>query len=845
MEHTTHTNDYPAATQTPEALMTQLHSRMEGLTEVEVERARAEYGLNTLNSHNKRSALAIFASQWTSPFILVLLGACVISIFLKEYIDAITIIAILLFNNILSFFQEYHSENTVEKLQSIVPDNVLVRRKNEIVSIDRNDVVQGDIFIAKPGAIVPADVRWVVADKLEMNESALTGESVGVIKSVDANPEIPTNTMGLAGTHVVEGYGEGLVVATGERSTLGKIINLTASAKRVSAFQQNLARLSKFILWLVIITLVIVFTANIFLKGADELFPQLLFSIALAVSVIPEALPAVITITFTKGAMALAKKKVIVRRLAAIEDLGQIQVLCTDKTGTITQNVMTLTEVHSTHTDECVKMAALALEADSTDRKHASALSFDDAIIRFSTHMQKELAAWKTLWSVPFDPERKRTTNVVRHGSTIKLVTKGAPETVLELCTQDMHDQSLTKSKKHEILEQAKHLGTRGFRVLAVAYAPTRVLSEGQDYKEERLTYCGLLAFADPLKDTAKKSIAQAQALGVQVKILTGDSPEVARAVAMQVGIIGAHEHVLTGDEFDALSSSERHARVRTTHVFARVRPEQKFSIIQHLQQSTIVGFLGEGMNDAPALRLAHVGLVVHNASDIAREAADILLLDRSLHVIVDGIIEGRRIFANISKYIRYTLIGNFGNFFAIAGISILIPFLPMLPTQILLTNLLTDLPLIAVATDHVEREDVRKPHFFSIREIAVMGLALGFVSSLFDFIFFAAFYENEPAVVQTMWFIVSILTELLLVFSIRTRKVVIFSKLPAPVLTTLTISAAIITVALPFIPFTRNLFHFILPTAEWMVIGLMIAGGYVVATEMAKAAYYRFANHS
>lgn len=829
-------------TQSRPQLLKQFGSRSTGLKAAEVLKVRQQFGSNDLETHGKKSAVVIFFRQWKSPFVLILLIAAVISFALGELIDAFTIFGILLINNLLSFFQEFHSEKAVQKLQSIITDTVLVRRDNKIESVNRSEIVRGDILVAKPGTILAADVRWLETDRLEMNESVLTGESISVMKFMDPEQGNANTVLGFAGTHAVGGYGEGLVIATGAQSSLGKIIALTSSTKRVSSFEQGIKKLSNFILWLVIITLVIVFVANLIIKGTSEFIPQLLFSIALAVSVIPEALPAVVTITFTKGAMLLAKKKVVVRRLSAIEDLGHIQILCTDKTGTITENLLTLEEVKSTDPVHCLQVAGLAVEAESIDHSTASGISFDDAVLRFMGKKVSALKSWSVLWSVPFDPERKRTTNVAKQGKEVWLVSKGAAEVIVDFCSTDLAGRALTKTRKQEILQETKHMGTKGFRVLAVAYAPVAIQAQGKDYVEDNLVFCGLLAFADPLKASAKESIRRAKENGVQVKVLTGDSLEVARAVGIEVGILSPSDKVITGDEFDSMPASKRHQIVKGVHVFARVKPEQKFSIIQHLQHGATVGFLGEGINDAPALQLANVGLVVSNASDVAREAADIILLDRSLSVIIDGITEGRAIFTNISKYIRYTLIGNFGNFFAIAGISVLVPYLPMLPVQILLTNLLTDLPLMAVATDHVDPSDTRTPRFYNIREFAFLCLTLGIVSSMFDFIFFGLFFNESPAVIQTMWFITSIGTELLLIFSIRTRRSIFKAKLPSPVLTSLVVAAGTITLALPFIPFTRQAFHFVLPTSAWMITSGCLVLAYFICTEVAKLVYYAHA---
>ncbi len=806
-----------------EDVLKAFNTRLEGLNQQEVKHHKEFYGTNKIHENGGRSWWRILCDQFKSPFVLVLVGAVVVSLFLSEWVDAGTIVAILLANGILGFVQEFHSQQTTQKLKSIIQLDIEVRRENLVVRIPKEDVVAGDILIVKPGTVLPVDVRWVEADKLTINESVLTGESIPVSKVAKPQESEPEMVIGLAGTHIMTGYGEGVVVATGEKSALGKIIQLTSSTKRISSFEQGIKRLSRFMLWIVVVTLVIVFSVNIALKGTDQVFIQLLFAIALAVSVIPEALPAIVTLTFTQGALKLSRKKVVVKRLSSIEDLGHIQVLCTDKTGTITKNEMAVKTVVAKDQEECMHLALLTSEGEPS--------TFDLAIqaARPTTDL---LTTWKTIWSLPFDPERKRGSVVVHKQSITQLVTKGAPEVILDLCS----DVGI----KSDMLKKAENLGRQGLRVLAVAYKLHPIQNADGVYAEDRLTFAGLIGFEDPLKETAKQAIREAEELGVQVKILTGDGPEVARAVAAQVGILDQAEPVITGPEFRQMTSAEKQQVVEKNHVFARVTPEEKYSIIQHLQHTYVVGFLGEGINDAPALQLSNIGLVVQNASDVAREAADIILLDKSLEVIIDGIKQGREIFANVSKYIRYTLVGNFGGFYAIAGISLLIPFLPMLPTQILLNNLLTDLPLLAVAGDYVDPEEIKKPQFYNIREFAFMGILLGLVSSTFDFVFFALFRNSSPETIQTLWFILSVLTELTSIFLLRSRKFFLRAKRPRWSLVIPVICVSLLTLMLPFIPFTADVFHLIKPT----MLQLSVLGGivlvYLIVTEVSKLIYYR-----
>lgn len=807
-------------------ILRNVHSRAEGLTKIEVTQQRTMFGSNRLKENGRSTWWQLLTDQFRSSFVWVLIGAVVVSLFLKQWVDAGTIVTILLVNAAVGFFQEFHAQKITDKLKALVQIDIEVRRNNQMTRIPKEEVVVGDIVLVKPGTVLPADVRWIVADRLSINESVLTGESVSVNKTIEPQTNYPEMVMGFAGTHIMSGYGEAVVVATGNNSALGKIIQLASSTKGTSSFEQGIKRLSRFMLWLITVTLIVVFAVNVFIQGTNQLLTQLLFAIALAVSVIPEALPAVVTITFTKGALRLSKKKVVVKRLSAIEDLGHIQILCTDKTGTVTKNELVVKQVAAQNQERCLQYALLE---SNTERS-----SFDVAIEAALPNVEGLRQGWKTVWSLPFDPDRKRSAAVVKKAQESLLIVKGNPELVLDLC--------VGLSDKQKILQQAMQFGQQGRRVLAVAFQSNPKEITKDVYSESNLDFLGLIAFEDPLKETATQAIADAEQLGVQVKILTGDGVEVARAVATQVGIMAKQDSVMTGLEFSQLSSAKKAQAVEQIKVFARVNPEQKYAIIQQLQQKFVVGFLGEGINDAPALQMANIGLVVNNGSDVAREAGDIILLDNSLEVVVDGIREGRTIFANVSKYIRYTLIGNFGGFYALAGVSLLIDFLPMLPIQILLTNLLTDLPLIAVATDHIDPLDVRNPQFYNIRQFALIGILLGLVSSVFDFVFFAFFRHSSPQTIQTLWFFLSIWTELILIFSIRSRRFFLKAGRPHSSLVILIGLVIALTLCLPYIPATAQIFHFMQPTIQQLsfILGLVVV--YFAATEVSKMMYYKMA---
>jgi Mg2+-importing ATPase len=583
---------------------------------------------------------------------------------------------------------------------------------------------------------------------------------------------------------------------------------------------------------------------NVILKGETQIVPQFLFAVALAVSVIPEALPAIVSVTLARGALALAKRHVVVKRLSAIEDLGHIEVLCSDKTGTITEGIMSVDGVSAIDAKQCLEWALATGDEEELKQPAHTPKTFIAAIIA-KTGMSAAATAleWRRHWFVPFDPSRRRATAVFDDGQGPLLAILGAPEETISRSTQRMSAQGLkpmTAEDAQAERQAFKGEGLAGRRVLALAIKRVSEKAVYGDDDEQGLTYVGRISFVDPIKPTAKQAVADARKLHVIFKIITGDSPEVAGAVALETGIIEHHEEVVSGEQLDAAPDAEFHRLVVERHVFARVTPEQKFRIIQALERGFDVGFLGEGINDAPALKAANVALAVDGASDVAREAADIILLKRDLHVIIDGIREGRGIFTNIIKYVKYTLIGNFGNFLAIAGVSLLIDELPMLPVQILLTNLLTDLPLISVAGDSVDEAEVAAPKRFNLRELAFVGLFLGLVSSFFDFSFFALNRGEGMPAMRTLWFQFSVITELVLIYSIRTRGPFWKAVRPGKAMLVLTALTTLIALWIVMSPIGTEIFRFVRPDARQLGKMLTLCLAYFVATEAVKLSYYK-----
>lgn len=816
-------------------------SIVEGLNSEEAKGRLEQYGRNELKI-NTVYWWQILGRQFVSPFFYLLAVAVVLAMILGEVVDAILISLFILINVVLGFYQEYRSDRVVKLLKKYIATRDVVRRKGKVKKIETKDIVQGDIIILQAGDIVPADIRICQADSLLLDESILTGESGPVLKESKTSTEEVTSfekakCLLFSGTIVLSGACVGIAVATGNQTALGNIAALTEKTDKESNFAKGMKRFSHFILQMVGLTLGFVIVVNFLIKGTElAIGNMLIFAIALAVAVIPEALPVVSVFSLSRGALHLAKRKVVVKRLSAIQDLGGITVLCTDKTGTLTENKLTVVEVLKTdNTFSPILLAQMAGKVEGADERNPFDLALAKAEVDDAPSISS--ASYSRLVEVPFDPVRRRNTVLFSFEDKFLLIARGAPNDIHSCCTTSDDIKNYTWSAQQ---------GNQGCRVLAAAYKqlnerPTDITAAEQD-----MTLSGYISFEDPIKDTTFGAIRQAQALGLAIKILTGDAPEVAGAVAKKIGLIDDPSKVVTGEQFRAASILDKQKMVVDNAVFARVMPDQKHDIVALLQNNHSVGFFGEGINDAPALKAAGVSLVVQSAADVAREAADIILLKKSLDVIVDGITEGRTIFANTLKYIRATLASNFGNFYAVAIGTLFIDFLPMLPVQILLVNLLTDFPMIAISTDSVDADELKKPQTYRLRDIALITTLLGIVSTVFDFTFFGLYYRKDPEVLQTNWFIASVLTELIFLLSIRTKRFAFKASRPTGTLVILSVIALAVTLVLPYTHWGDQIFHFTMPALSHLVTIVTLVVVYFGATETVKWLYYRaIKNHS
>lgn len=783
-----------------------------GLTAREASARLQQVGPNALPVPRHR-LLRLIGRQFGGVFNLLLLVAAGITFLLGEPVDGWFILLFVALGVSLSVFQEHKSNAAADKLRTYLLSTITVRRDGADTEVPTDRVVPGDLLRLEAGDIVPADSVVLDAWNLVVDETTFTGESVPVPKVATSGEPEDSNRL-LQGVVVVRGNALAEVTATGARTRLAGISATATAVHAPSELVKGIDRISNFILVTTLITLGFVIAANLLIEGRTTDLPQLLvFAIALAVSVIPEALPLVLTFSLSRGALQFAERDVIVKRLSSVQDLGSINLLCTDKTGTITQNRLSLAASRrepGSGFDPVVltRLAAIDLAARVPEPFDRAADAGLDAAQR------AEVERFVLVAEEAFSPEERSNGAVVRGDDGVELhIRRGSPEYFLA--------QGIVGAESLDWLRQEEALGRR---VLGVSYD----LGAGP-------RFAGFASFVDRLKDTAAATIAAAGQLQVAITVITGDAVLVAAAVGRDAGLVTSDDQVVNAGEFLALPATHQRARVGEVRVFARTTPEQKLELIHLLKEQFTVGYLGEGINDAPALKAADVSMVVQSASDVARETADIVLVQNDLRVVVDGIRLGRETHANTLKYIRATLVSNFGNFYAVAVGSLLITFLPMLPKQLLLLNLLSDVPMMAVAFDRVSPRDVTRPQRYDFHGLYITFLTLGMVSTVFDFVYFGLFYSISPASLQTNWFIASVLTELLLVFSIRSMLPIEKAGPPAPVIVWLSVLAGALAIGLPLLPITAEFFEFRTPSPGDLALIVGLAALYLVVTEAVK----------
>ncbi|MDP2910623.1 MAG: HAD-IC family P-type ATPase [bacterium] len=815
-----------------------LNTDESGLLNKEAEKRLKDHGFNEIKT-KETGLLEIFLRQLKSPFSYLLIAAALIAFLIGEKIDGLMILLFVFINVSLGFFQEARAHKAISLLRKYLNSKARILRKGIEKVIDKRFLVPGDVVLLEQGDIVPADLRVLRFENFLVDESILSGESAPMPKLSralfkEAEEVFEAKNIVFAGTSIVSGEAEGVVINTGKKTVFGEIAKLVSGISRESVYEKDLLKFSNLILKVVTTTIVLVFLANLIIKGTANFFDFLLFCIALIVSIIPEALPLIVTIALSNGALKLAKEKVVVKRLSAVEDLGDIEILCTDKTGTLTENKLKLEEINSSDEQKCLLYGLLS-SSYMKEKIESSLNSFDSAIFKKTPKkIRSALKKIKVISEISFNPSRLRSSVLVEDkNKNLILIVKGAPEVILKLC-------SMAESDFEKISEEIKKQGREGKRTLAVGFK--KFSKRNFSKKDEKdLDFLGYFCFSDPLKKTAEDAVRLSKKLGVKVKIITGDGKEIAEQVAREVALVKGPGEVILGENLKSLSQEDFEKACEKYSVFARISPEMKYKIIEALTKKYEVGFLGEGVNDAPALKIAHLGIAVESAADVSREVSDIVLFKKDLKVIVEGIKTGRNIFSNINKYIKCTLASNFGNFYSIAAIAVIIPFLPMLPVQILLVNLLSDFPLISVASDKVDPAELKRPKLYHLNKMILLIFLLALVSLIFDFIFFGIFYKVEPDLLRTLWFIESILTEIALIFSIRTSLFFLRAKRPSLLLIFISFLAFLITIFLPFTDFGKETFHFVPPSPAGLLTVLALVLSYFIISEIVKLSYFHY----
>lgn len=731
-----------------------------GVESKQVDQLRKFYGANIFQA-NKHSRIKLLLRQFNSGFTYLLLGVVGIYFLLGEWTNGLVMLGIVTLMAFFGFYQEFYADKTLQNLSGRLRFHVRVIRDGREIIVEADDLVVGDLVVVLPGDAICADIRLVTVENLQVDEASITGESCLVIKkeSVKApTREGVKSCMLYAGTKVVAGKGSGIVIATGPNTAFGELVAITLKQVRLSNFSQGLNKFSLFVLYVVSGTMVIIFLSHLFLHGASiKIFQLLTFYISLAVAVVPQALQAVINFALARSAAMLAKRDVLVKRFIALEDLASVEILCVDKTGTLTENHLSVAGVKAIDgwASENVLMAAWQGVASKQKKlTEPFDIALDDYVYMHKMMQESPLVSRQ----IPFDPIHKRNVTFFSSYGTTRTVMRGAFEAVIKSC-KNSESVALLKMwvDEQEVL---------GCRVLTIAEGIAVI--EGKDITGLQLI--GAVAFKDKIKKTALTAIHKARGMHVAVKMLTGDSPIIARHVAQELKIFAQCDEVITGDAYDVLSDKEKDKAIIRCDVFARVSPLQKYDILVRLRQQYDVGFLGEGINDIPSIKAATVGFAVNNAVDAAREAADIVLFTKSVDIIIEGMRCGRAVFINSIKYLRLTLSSNFSNFFTMAILSLVNGTLPMLPVQMLAVNLLSDLPMLLIATDNVEKNDLAYPTSSNVRGLIIMTVFFGVVCTLFDFVFFSQLYSEPLRILQTNWFVFSLWTELALFFSVRTK---------------------------------------------------------------------------
>lgn len=821
-------------------ILQELQAGPEGLKGSESIARLKIYGANVLKPRKRSDTLKILISQFKSPITLILLFAAGMSFFLHDPTDTIIIVTIIFISSLLGFWQEKGASDAFEKLLATVQIRAAVLRDGEEKEVPVEEVVPGDIVVLNSGDIVPADCLILDSKDLFVSEATLTGETFPVEKETGVlKAETPlgkrTNSLWM-GTSVVSGNGKAVAIFTGGETEFGKVSAKLKLGPPETEFEKGITQFGHFLMEVTMLMVTAIFAINVYLQR--PILDSFLFSLALAVGLTPQLLPAIISVNLSHGARDMAQKKVIVKRLASIENLGSMNILCSDKTGTLTEGELQLHSFKDLEGKQSEKVLLYAC-LNAYYQK-----GFNNPIDRAILAQNRfDLSVYRKLDEIPYDFVRKKLSILVSNNNMNLMITKGALPDILEVCSsaETAGEKPVKISDLREKIEQQfEEFSGKGLRTLGVAYRKIGQQTIISKKQEKDMTFLGFLFFFDPPKQGIAETIQNMENLGISLKVITGDNRLVAASISREIGI--KNRSVITGNELNQASDEALIKQVNDTDVFAEVEPNQKERIILALRKSgNVVGYIGDGINDASALHAADVGISVDTAADVAKEAADIVLLEKDLGVLVEGVKEGRKTFANTLKYVFMATSANFGNMFSMAGASLFLPFLPLLPKQILLTNLLTDFPEMTIATDAVDREMIEKPHTWNIDFIRKFMITFGITSSVFDYLTFVTLLLLLPGMTEefrTGWFVESVISASMIVLVIRSRKP-FFRSRPGKYLLTATLLIGTLTLVFPLTPFAAIFGFKPLPISVVLIIGAII-GLYILTAEIAKRIFYK-----
>jgi len=837
-----------------ENVLSKLNSSLNGLTSENAERALEVYGYNEVAKKQRRAAIVEFIFRFRNPLVLILLIAGIVSGLFGELTNSIIIFTIVLMSVALDFLQETRAEKAAEELKDRVATRATAIRDGIKKEIKLSEMVPGDVIFLSAGDVIPADARMITSKDFFVDQSALTGESFPAEKTPTSVGHECVATVAewsnylFMGTSVMSGSATAVVVKTGSSTEYGKLVQKIVERRPETDFEKSLRRFGYMIMEVTILLVFFVFIGRVlFLREVDTrvVLDSLLFAIALAVGLTPELLPMILSLNLSKGAIAMSKKGVIVKRLASIQNFGSMDVLCTDKTGTLTENRVTLI----LHVDVDGKESEKVLHYSYLNSLFQTGLRnpLDEAILEH----KEDAKAYQKVDEVPFDFTRRRVSVVVEYERQRFFITKGASEEIIQICSYyelDKQTFDMTPEIHKKIEQKYLDLSSEGFRVLGICYKKLKEEKPTYTTKDENdMVFLGFIAFMDPPKESAKESLQLLKKYGIELKILTGDNELVTRKVCEQMGfeirgmILGSNIAKM-GD--DALSHI-----VEEVNIFARVTPAQKDRIISALKNNGhSVGFLGDGINDAPSMKVADVSVSVDNAVDVAKESADIILLHKDLTVLGQGVLEGRKTFGNTMKYVLMGISSSFGNMFSAAGASLFLSFLPMLPIQILLNNLLYDLSESTIPTDNVDPEYIERPKRLDVSFVRNYMLYFGPISSVFDFLTFYVMLNvfdawNNAPVFQTAWFIESLCTQTLVIFAIRTRRFPFFKSRPSKPLLISSLIVIALAILLPLTP-VGSWLGFEEPSPFFYVFLAIFVGVYLMMVEILKRFFYKRYSH-